>query len=65
VLLALSRHRARELGVAGLIVRWHRVRLPGHTIVLAAPTNPETKVITGHFGLGAAAKSVDRRAPLW
>jgi membrane-bound metal-dependent hydrolase YbcI (DUF457 family) len=32
---------------------------------VAAPTNPETKVITGHFGLGAAAKAVDQRAPLW
>jgi hypothetical protein len=41
------------------------VRLLGHTIVLAASTDPETRVIAGHLGLGAAAKSVDRRAPLW
>jgi len=41
------------------------MRLLGHTAVVAAATDPGTKVITGHFGVGAAAKSVDRRAPLW
>jgi hypothetical protein len=41
------------------------MRLLGHTSVVAAATDPGTKVITGHFGVGAAAKSVDRRAPLW
>jgi hypothetical protein len=32
---------------------------------LAAPTYQATKVITGHFGLAAGAKSADYRAPLW
>jgi membrane-bound metal-dependent hydrolase YbcI (DUF457 family) len=32
---------------------------------VAIPPNPRTKVIVGHYGLAAGAKSVDRRAPLW
>ena len=32
---------------------------------MAIPANPRTKVIVGHYGLAAGAKSVDRRAPLW
>src|SRR4029453_16214426 len=36
-----------------------------HTAVVAIPASPRTKVIVGHYGLAAGAKSVDRRAPLW
>ena len=32
---------------------------------MATPADPGTKVITGHYGLAAGAKSVDHRAPLW
>ncbi|HEY6810837.1 MAG TPA: hypothetical protein VIZ70_06895 [Propionibacteriaceae bacterium] len=32
---------------------------------MALPANPRTKMIVGHYGLAAGAKSVDRRAPLW
>ena len=32
---------------------------------MAFASEPWPQVITGHFGLGAAAKAVDRRAPLW
>ncbi len=32
---------------------------------MAIPASPSTKVIVGHYGLAAGAKSVDRRAPLW
>jgi hypothetical protein len=32
---------------------------------VAVPAYPRPKVIVGHYGLAAAAKSVDRRAPLW
>jgi hypothetical protein len=32
---------------------------------VAVPANARTKVIVGHYGLAAAAKTVDRRAPLW
>jgi membrane-bound metal-dependent hydrolase YbcI (DUF457 family) len=32
---------------------------------VAIPANPRTKVIVGHYGLAAGAKSLDRRAPLW
>jgi hypothetical protein len=31
---------------------------------MAAAAEPQ-KMITGHFGLAAGAKSVDVRAPLW
>jgi hypothetical protein len=41
------------------------VRLLGCSAALAAPTYQATKVITGHFGLAAGAKSADYRAPLW
>jgi hypothetical protein len=40
------------------------VRILGRTAVLAS-TAAASPVITGHFGLAAGAKSVDRRAPLW
>jgi LexA-binding, inner membrane-associated putative hydrolase len=42
-----------------------RMRVLGYTAVLAIALDTATKVITGHFGLAAGAKSVDRRAPLW
>lgn len=32
---------------------------------MATPADPGTRVITGHYGLAAGAKSVDHRAPLW
>jgi hypothetical protein len=32
---------------------------------VAAPADSGTKVITGHYGIGAGAKSLDRRAPVW
>ena len=32
---------------------------------MATPANSGTKVIIGHYGLAAGAKSVDHRAPLW
>jgi hypothetical protein len=32
---------------------------------VAAPADPGTKVITGHYGIAAGAKSLDHRAPLW
>jgi membrane-bound metal-dependent hydrolase YbcI (DUF457 family) len=41
------------------------VRLLGYPAGLAIPTFEERKVITGHFGLAAGAKSADYRAPLW
>ena len=32
---------------------------------MATPADPGTKVITGHYGIAAGAKSLDHRAPLW
>ena len=32
---------------------------------MATTANQGTKVITGHYGLAAGAKSLDHRAPLW
>jgi hypothetical protein len=32
---------------------------------MAGAAGPAAKLITGHFGLAAGAKSVDRRVPLW
>jgi membrane-bound metal-dependent hydrolase YbcI (DUF457 family) len=32
---------------------------------VAIPPEPRTKVIVGHYGLAAGAKSIDVRAPLW
>ena len=32
---------------------------------MAIPADPGTKVIVGHYGLAAGAKSIDHRAPLW
>jgi membrane-bound metal-dependent hydrolase YbcI (DUF457 family) len=32
---------------------------------VAIPAEPRTKVIVGHYGLAAGAKSIDVRAPLW
>src|SRR5215213_1283802 len=32
---------------------------------MSGAADPAAKLITGHFGLAADAKSLDRRAPLW